>query len=195
MERFVDKGLEAGDSEQGDFCFPERYPGLDNVEYVYYDLDVLNARRILEEMPEDEWEISGCPLTFLDRVMDDDLDFMKEHKRQSAMESNKEVFWGWIDFLKVVEGGYEIFNRAMETGELMINVKKLDHYRLFWKLFVSNWTDKVVSQENLGETIASCQRAFLDLFDEGELKEKGYEKPESVSEEDIENAKKLIRSF
>lgn len=153
-------------------------------------LPVLDTQEMIDHMPEGKWQIPTEPYTLLERICADDLDFMKEDKRENFQAQCREMISDWMPFLDSAERGYQINKRVIEEGVLTPDLDSLESFRFFYGAFAP----KFRQNEGLSfeEALTSTRNAFLNLMTNEQAEELGHECPEEISQEDSKNATFLV---
>jgi len=175
--------------EQGTLYHMPRIP-----EYTGPILPMLDTQEIIRNMPEGQWIFPRDPYDAVDRIREDELDFMKEYKREKFNEYCNGVFAEWVIWIDIAERGFQRINDLVEKGIISGDLQGINAYKSFYESFFRIEDHKEIV-ENPKEFLDSCRNSFLSLLSDKQLEKIKKPRPEKIIEDDISNAKTLITVF
>ncbi len=156
-------------------------------------LPLLDTEEIISHMPEGKWIIPQEPYTFLERIDENDLDFIKSYKREFFQRNCREIIAKWVLYLDKAEKGRQIIERVIDEGMLTPDLQGIGAFNFFHNALKTKLIEN--EETDTQDTINSCRNAFLYLLTTEEAEKLGHNKPESLTEKEIDNARFLVDSF
>lgn len=156
-------------------------------------LPILDTQELIENMQYGSWRIPSEPYTTLDRIDENDLDFIKDHKRETFRVEMEEIISDWIPFLDNASEGFRITERIIKERIVKVDLRSTEAFVFFCDAFDSRFP--VGEKRDYEGAISSVRNAFLYLLPKERVEELGHEKPKTIFGRDIENAKFLVEAF
>ena len=135
-----------------------------------FSLPIFDTYQIISHMPEERWELPESPFT---------------NNRQAIIAA-------WIPALDKADVGRWKVDRFAKEGVLSGDLYNIQLYNFFHYHLKPKMEEKNINSQ---QAIASVRNAFLNLLTPQQAQELGHQKPQSINQEDVENAKHLIKSL